>query len=149
MVRVELSNQQQLMPVDEPLVQRSVRRILEDHQVRSGEVSVAIVDDNAIRRLNRQFLQHDEPTDALSFVLEEGSGHLEGQIVVSAETAARTAPQYDWSRANELLLYVVHAALHLVGYRDGQPDEAAVMRERERHYLAQLGCSPPRVGTPT
>ena len=43
--------------------------------------------------LNRQFLEHDGPTDVLSFLLERGDGCLEGEVVVSAETARAVAPQ--------------------------------------------------------
>ena len=59
----------------------------------------------------------------LSFVLEQGDG-LEGEVVVGAETALRAAPQFGWSPHDELLLYVIHGTLHLVGHDDATPGRA-------------------------
>ena len=72
----------------------------------------------------------------LSFVLERGEGFLDGEVVVSAETALRTAPRFGWSAAEELLLYVIHGTLHLAGYDDATPEQQAAMRGRETEYLA-------------
>ena len=100
---------------------------------------MAVVDDATIARLNEQFLQHEGPTDVLSFVLEQAEGGLEGEVVVSAETALRTAPGFGWSAGEELLLYVIHGMLHLAGYDDATPAEKGVMRRREAEVLARLG----------
>ena len=51
---------------------------------------MAVVDDPTIHDLNRRFLDHDEPTDVLSFMLDDEGGRLEGDVIVSADTAART-----------------------------------------------------------
>ena len=68
------------------------------------------MDDRTIQQLNRQYLDHDEPTDVLSFLLEREAERLEGEIVVSRDTAACSAPAYGWTPADELLLYVIHGA---------------------------------------
>ena len=78
----------------------------------------------------------------LSFVLERTDSHLEGEVIVSAETAVRAALQYSWTAADALLLYVTHGLLHLGGYDDQAPSDRALMRARERHYLAQFGLEP-------
>ena len=75
----------------------------------------------------------------LSFVLEREASSLEGQIVVSIDTAVREAPQFGWSSDEELLLYVVHGALHLVGLNDKTTEENIQMRAAETQYLKQLG----------
>ena len=107
----------------------------------AGEISIAIVDDPTIHDLNSRWLEHDEPTDVLSFVLEESEGYREGEIIVSADTALARAAEFGWIAASELLLYVVHGALHLAGYDDKQPADRERMRERERFYLSQLGIN--------
>ena len=93
---------------------------------------MAAVDDRTIHQLNRRYLDHDYPTDVLSFVLEEGPGTVEGEIIVSGDTAAASAPGYGWPAQDELLLYVIHGMLHLVGYDDKSPADAARMRQAER-----------------
>jgi probable rRNA maturation factor len=96
-----------------------------------------------MRELNRQFLEHDYATDVLSFVLESSPDGLEGEIVISADTAAAAAGKYGWRPHDELLLYSIHGALHLAGWDDADEEQAAAMRLRERHYLASFGLLPP------
>jgi probable rRNA maturation factor len=132
---IHVMSEQAALPVDASRIRRAVRRVLSDAGIRRGVVSVAVVDDATIRRLNARHLGHDEATDVLSFVLERTGDALEGEIVVSAQTAAAQAPRFDSDAAGELLLYVIHGALHLVGYDDSSEAPRAQMQERERHYL--------------
>jgi probable rRNA maturation factor len=60
-------------------------------------------------------------------------------VIVSAETAELTAGWYGWTAEDELLLYVIHGTLHLVGYDDTTPETQIEMRERERACLACFG----------
>ena len=62
--------------------------------------------------------------------------------MVSVDTASRISPEYGWSTDEELVLYVVHGVLHLVGYDDRSDEDRYQMRERERFYLTELGLSP-------
>lgn len=113
--------------------------ILEDEAVERAEISLAVVDDATIRRLNGEYLGRDETTDVLSFLLERDEGSLEGEVIVSAETARSTAPRFGWTADDELLLYVIHGILHLVGYDDATAGQRARMRRREAAYLARFG----------
>ncbi len=140
--KIEIADQQ-AKPVDgEPLIS-IVNTILTDHQIESSEISIAIVDDPTMRKLNKQYLQHDYETDVLSFVLkyDEASGELHGQLIVSTDTAATVASQVGGTMQQELFLYVVHGTLHLVGYDDKSPDDAQEMRDAERRYLKSVGLT--------
>lgn len=136
---VEVTNETDAS-IDAARLAAAVQIVLADAQVDSAEVSVAIVDDPTIHRLNRQFLEHDYPTDVLSFVLDEPP-HLSGEIIASVDTAAREAAEVGWPAEHELLLYAVHGALHLVGQLDKEIADAAEMRSRERDTLAKLGVT--------
>ena len=138
-LRILIANEQSTLDVDESQLQAAVRAVFRD----SGTVSIAVVDDPAIHEINRQYLQHDYPTDVLSFVLEDREPYLEGELVVSADTASRNASEYDWPADSELLLYAIHGALHLVGHRDKQPEEIAVMHAAEASILRELGITMP------
>jgi probable rRNA maturation factor len=142
MFHVSITNVQAVHPIDNDRLEAVVRAILEGERVRPAKVSVAIVDDGTIHRLNREYLQHDAPTDVLSFMLEQNEKTLDGEVVVSVDTAVATAARFGWTTADELLLYVVHGTLHLLGYDDQSPDALREMRERERHYLLALGLTP-------
>jgi probable rRNA maturation factor len=122
-------------------VKRAIHTILNDAGIASAEISIAIVNDERMQQLNREFLEHDYPTDVLSFVLEsdENAGSLDGEIIVSHEYAAREAPRYGWKSDDELLLYIIHGCLHLVGHDDLTPEAKQQMRLAEARYLQQLG----------
>jgi probable rRNA maturation factor len=143
MIEIEISNRQISQAFEAERLTGAARMVLSDEGIRRGTVSIAVMDDPSIRQLNCQYLQHDYATDVLSFLLESGPHFLEGQIVVSADTAARMAPQFGWSVDDELLLYVIHGVLHLVGYDDVTPEAQDRMRSRERQYLKRFDIEPP------
>jgi probable rRNA maturation factor len=139
MLSIELSDEQTALAFDAVRIKELAERILREAGVGSGSLSIAVVDDPTIQQLNRQFLEHDYPTDALSFLLEREQDHLEGEVIVSADTAVRVAAELGWPAEDELLLYVVHATLHLVGHDDATDELRTAMRNEERRYLAALG----------
>jgi probable rRNA maturation factor len=136
---IAVTNQQHCLQIDEVALRAAIEAVLLGEGITHGEISLAIVDDPTIHDLNRRWLDHDEPTDVLSFVLEEREGYREGEVIVSADTALARATEFTWSPETELLLYVIHGALHLAGYDDNEDATRAVMREREKFYLRQLG----------
>ena len=104
MIKVELANEQTDLPIDEELLCRAAKTVLECENIVDGVFSLAVVDDATIHRLNRTHLLHDFPTDVLSFLLNEPHQPLEGEVIVSAETASRQARAYGWQPLDELLL---------------------------------------------
>ncbi len=142
-MQIEIANQQTKLPIDADRLKRIAIQILGDAGYDQGSLSLAVVDDPTIHDLNRRHLAHDYPTDVLSFCLEEAPGRLEGEVIVSAETAITGAKEYGWAAENELLLYVIHGVLHLVGYRDKAEDEVLAMREAEQRYLQFAGVELP------
>jgi probable rRNA maturation factor len=141
-IAVGLANRQTQLPLDEDRLRRAVEMVLEETAVPQARISLAVVDDRTIRRLNRRYLGHDCATDVLSFLLEQSEQALEGEVVVSAETAQNTAARFGWSAADELLLYVIHGTLHLIGHDDKTPRERGRMRALEKAYLARFGLRP-------
>jgi probable rRNA maturation factor len=144
---VDVSNHQDRLPIDGGRIDRAVRMIVKDAAIADGRIGVAVVDDPTIRELNQRHLNHDYATDVLSFPLEQAAGALEGEVIVSADMALATAPEYGWSAEDELLLYVIHGTLHLVGCDDQGQAERRQMRSREKAYLARLGLKPDRASS--
>jgi probable rRNA maturation factor len=103
-------------------------------------VSIAIVGDSVMRRLHREFMGIDSPTDVLTFPLGAPGGFL-GEVVACAGVARREALSRGSGAADELLLYVVHGLLHLLGYDDVAPRAFARMHRREAELLAEIGVS--------
>src|SRR5438477_9658406 len=141
LLSIEVNSDQQPHVIDRARLKKAVRLILEDAGIKSAEISIAVVSDERIHELNRQYLQHDYPTDVLSFVLDHNQDKqsLDGEIIVSADHAASQALQYGWSASDELLLYVIHGCLHLVGYDDTTAEAKRAMREAEAEFLWRFG----------
>ena len=145
LIQIELTNQQDQHSVDSERLVAAVRGVLQGEGLKRAEISIAVVDDTTIHQLNVQYLNHDYPTDVLSFVLQREEDYVDGELIVSADTAAEESIRYGWKASDELLLYVIHGALHLMGYEDASEEEVAVMRSREDHYLAEHGLQPHRL----
>jgi probable rRNA maturation factor len=140
MGRISIAVPQETVPIDRAKMRQVVRAVLEGENLGEAEISLAFVDSATIHALNRRYLQHDEPTDVLSFPLSEPSARkLAGELVIGAEVAREQAASRGHDVDAELALYVIHGLLHLCGYDDKTEDAAGRMHQRERHYLAQLG----------
>ena len=142
MFTIDVNNDQPTLAVDVDRLRLAVENVLVSAGIAEAEVSVAIVDDPTIHRLNADFLQHDYPTDVLSFLLERDGDRLDGEIIASADTAIRNAAEFSWPAADELLLYVIHGALHLVGFDDTSDELKTAMQAAEREHLGRFGLAP-------
>jgi probable rRNA maturation factor len=126
-------------------LRKAIQTVLRRHAVVSAHVSVVLVDDTAMARMNRDYLGHDGSTDVLSFDLrdEEAEKHaIDGEIVLSLDMAARQARQRGHSVEAELALYAVHGTLHLLGYHDRRKADAKRMHEMEDEILSSVGWGP-------
>jgi probable rRNA maturation factor len=109
-----------------------------------GRLSVAVVDDPSMRVLNREFHACDDATDVLAFALDGSPGvpageAFDGEVVVSADTARTEAAARGVTLRSELLLYVVHGVLHLLGEDDHDAGAYRRMHGRALSILAALG----------
>lgn len=98
-----------------------------------GKVNIILTGDGKIHELNREFLNHDHPTDVITFELENKP--LEGEIYISIDTAERQAAEYKVSLTNELMRLAVHGILHLAGYKDDSEENRSRMARLEDKYL--------------
>jgi probable rRNA maturation factor len=108
-------------------------------------LSILIVDDATIQEINRDYLGKNRPTNVISFAMQEGEGggvqpELLGDVVISAETAARDASEAQTTFESELYFLLLHGILHLLGYdhERGTPDDAERMEDKEREIFALI-----------
>ncbi len=128
-------------PLDFQALKSAAKAVLEGENVSRAKVTFAFVNSPHIHRLNKQYLDHDEPTDVLTFPYSgpvKTGQLLEGEVVIGYEVAKEYAADRGHGVDLELLLYVVHGCLHLCGYDDTTDERSAVMRAKERHYLTRL-----------
>lgn len=142
-ISIAIANQQQVLKLSAARLRQVVRKTLEAEEVADAEISIALVDDAAMHELNRRHLAHDYPTDVLSFELSAPAAPcLEGELIISTETAVRQAEEFGWSPQDEVTLYLVHGLLHLCGYDDHGARQKREMRARERAILQIWGLLP-------
>lgn len=139
---VDIVNRQERLPVQSERIEFVLKQILFDAGFKSGRLEVVLVDDPTIHELNVQYLGHDYATDVLSFEMDrdDEQAMLEGNIIVSTDTAAERAAEFKTTPTEELFLYMVHGTLHLVGYDDHTKEDAPAMRAAEKKYT-QMKCS--------
>ncbi len=143
----EVSDTQGFVHVEMAALIRLIERVLRDEGVEQATISVALVDNATIRRINQKHLGHDWPTDVISFTLSAaGEPELAGELVVSTEMARATAAELGTEALSELTLYTIHGLLHLCGYDDSTESHTQEMRARERTHLSRheqtTGCQP-------
>jgi probable rRNA maturation factor len=131
---VAISNQQRLHKVGIARLKKLAQRALDLLDAGNDNLSLVLVDDAGIRKLNREFHRTDAPTDVLSF--DYGDGELE--VIVNVERAFDVAEQYRNTASRELALYIIHGILHLHGHDDLTPAACRRMRRAECHLLDHL-----------
>ena len=122
---------------------RSASTLLGALRLPQAELSLLLVSDPVMRRLNRDWRRRDRPTDVLSFSQQEGGGGapggLLGDVVISLDTARRQARERRAPLHDELERLLIHGVLHLLGYdHERSREEARRMQRRERDLARRL-----------
>jgi len=144
MILVQITKKFQDIDVSIRKLEELVKTICRRFDLSKAAVSVAIVDDAQIRRINRQFLGRNVRTDCLSFDLSDGdecgwSSSASFELVVNGELAVKEANWRGHSSEAELALYVTHSMLHNLGFDDSTQEQARKMHHAEDEILRQLG----------
>lgn len=130
-------------PIDETLLRNAIVQALTLHQCASANIDVTLVNDSHIAKINDEYLGHTGPTDVISFDLRgDKSDSTDGQLVISVDTAQQEAALRGHDVSAEIALYAVHGTLHLLGFDDQEPDDAAEMHRMEDRVMTELGVGP-------
>ena len=149
--RIDITNDQDKLPFPvayRTLIRRAVKATLVSEEFeRPAEVSVTIVDNEAIHEINLEHRGIDRPTDVLSFPMfdedfDDGEDCVLGDIVISLEKAKEQAESYGHSIEREIAFLTVHSVLHLLGYdhEEGKAEESE-MFEKQEAVLAKMGLT--------
>ena len=99
----------------------------------AGDVELVFVNDDEMRKINREHRGIDKATDVLSFPYEQVPGGLMGSVVISTDTASRVASELGHSIECEIALLFLHGVLHILGY-DHEIDNGQ-MRQKEKEVI--------------
>ena len=142
------------------LVQQLLQHAAKHLEIEDGsEVSVTFVTNEKIHEINREYRDKDQPTDVISFALEElGEGEVEilgegiprvlGDIIISTDRTKEQAADYGHSFERELGFLAVHGFLHLLGYDHMTEEDEKVMFGKQDDILSSFGLSRDSNGRP-
>ena len=134
--RVAISSSQKAMRVPRKDIVALVEAVSVAEGYPIADADIAVVDSKKMAELNRRFLSHAGATDVLSFDLSESPAEgLSVQLIVCGDVAVAESAMRGHSPRRELLLYVVHGLLHVMGYEDQSVRGAARMRARQEELL--------------
>ena len=135
MLTVNISSSQTALRVPRKKITALVEFVASVESTRLDEVDIAIVTARRIAALNRRYLRHTGATDVLSFDLSAPGAAMIVQLIVCGDVAVREARSRRVGPQRELMLYIVHGLLHVMGYDDTTPQAAEKMHARQEELL--------------
>lgn len=139
MINVEINNSQDKIKINNRLrktFEKIVEKACEIENRDSAIVSLALVEDEKIKSLNKKFRNKNESTDVLSFPMDED---IWGDIIISTDKVLEQAKEYGHSVDRELSYLFTHGVLHLLGYNHKTNSTKKVMRSKEEKILKKVG----------
>ncbi len=130
-----------------PKLKKLIKTIGARFNLADASVSIAIVDDDEITKVNKRFFNKDNTTDCISFDLSDDEHPSDSngnyarifELIVNGQMAVRQSEQREHSPEAELALYVTHGMLHNLGFDDATESQAAKMHDTEDEILEQVG----------
>jgi probable rRNA maturation factor len=137
---VVISSSQKAVRVPRKRIVELVDFISRREGERIGSADIAFVDSDDMASMNRRWLDHRGPTDVLSFDMgkDEAAPGISAQLVICGPVAAKQAKDRGLDVQYEILLYVTHGLLHLMGYEDHTIRGGARMHAREEELLREF-----------
>lgn len=135
----------------EEIIKKAVRTSLDYEEFgQECEISVSVVTNEEIQKLNKEFRNIDRATDVLSFPqltfeeeeiadVNENDEIILGDIIISIEKAKEQAEEYGHSLEREIAFLTVHSMLHLMGYDHMEQEEEKEMFQKQEEILQQAG----------
>jgi probable rRNA maturation factor len=130
--------------VDKKIFSAVAKKVLSGENRKTETLSLALVDKEEIKKLNKKFRKKNKPTDVLSFNLGGSFGSVHdgkylGEIVICPEVVKENATSYGVPEKEEMLKAFVHGILHLCGYiHEKSKKDAEIMERQEREYLSKI-----------
>jgi len=120
------------------LIEEISKKFLEDKKLNNAEVSIVIIGDVLMRRLNNSYRKKDKPTDVLSFRSSDSQMIKDdylGELFINYAQIKRQAGIYGNSPETEFIFILIHGLLHLIGYNDETEAEALEMDKLGREFI--------------
>lgn len=107
----------------------------EDYSI--DELGFSFVNDQELHKINLEFLNHDTYTDIITFDYSTDDA-IAGEIYISLDRVNENAEQFQQNAKHEIRRIIIHGVLHLLGYKDKNPEDKTQMTSKEDYYLSLL-----------
>ncbi len=136
---MEISDRQNIKKLDKKKVQKYLKEIFFYLSIGTKKASFVFCDNFFISKLNIKYFGKNTSTDVISFPLADKTepGYL-GEVIVSVEEAVLTAKKLDLDWQGEMLLYLIHGVMHLIGFKDQNAGQRKITRQKEKEILAKF-----------
>lgn len=137
-MKISIKNLQKKLPIRPGKVKGLILDILKREKKKgSGYINICFTDDTLIKKFNAKFLKTDTSTDVLAFDLNDAGGGkiMLADIMISTDTAINNARKFKTKPEYELMLYITHGVLHILGYNDYDKTQKKQMRKKELEYV--------------
>jgi probable rRNA maturation factor len=135
---LSLRNRQDARSVDMRLLRRVINGLLSDLQTKDFDLTIRLVGESEMSRLNETRLRHAGSTDVITFDYGETNGLLTGEIFICIHEALTHARRFRSTWQEELVRYIIHGVLHLRGHDDLRPVARRRMKREEGRLLKKL-----------
>jgi probable rRNA maturation factor len=151
---IVITNRQRARKIRRQMLKQIATALLADLEVETAEIGICLVTAAEMTRLNETFLRHAGSTDVITFdyLIEGRAGSplpadrahgvsrpkVHGEIFVCVEEAVLQAHKYGTSWQSEIVRYIIHGILHLLGFDDADKDARHRMKREERRVLRGL-----------
>jgi rRNA maturation RNase YbeY len=123
--------------LDRDVISKWVINTIRKEGFRAGTLNVIFCSDRYLRKMNKQYLQHNYNTDIITFDLSDDASMIQGDLFISIDRITANAASLNNSFTDELHRVMIHGVLHLCGYSDKSAAKLKEMRNREDHYLGK------------
>jgi probable rRNA maturation factor len=144
-MNIVVANRQRAKKIHSRLLKQIVGALLAELKISRAELGIALVGAAEMARVNRQFLRHEGSTDVITFdhrdhaaPLAPHAARLHGELFVCVDDAVRQAKQFKTTWQSEVVRYIVHGVLHLLGHDDLQPAARREMKRVENRLVRRL-----------
>jgi probable rRNA maturation factor len=135
---VAISNRQRTKKINLRLLKQITSALLVEMQIKNAELGINLVGAKEMAEMNRKFLKHEGSTDVITFDHMEKREQIYGELFICVDDAVSQAKNFKTSWQSEIIRYIVHGVLHLLGYNDLKPDLRHQMKRAENRLVRRL-----------
>ncbi len=142
---LDISNRQRTKKINARLLRQIVSALFDELKIAKAELGINLVGAKEMARVNWQFLQHEGSTDVVTFDHRDHASRIthhaspiHGELFICVDDAVAQAKEFRTSWQSEVVRYIVHGVLHLLGHDDLKPDLRRKMKRVENRLVRRL-----------